>query len=402
MKLKVIPEDFQVDELPIVKPIAAGRFTFYRLTKKGIGTPEAIETIRRAWNLAGSQVSYAGLKDRHAFTVQYLTIAGGPNAPLSQSSFDLEPLGFLPFAYSSQGFRGNRFTIVMRDLSTEAAERAISSLEALGRDGLPNYFDDQRFGSVGASGEFFAESWLRGNYERALWLAIADPNAHDRPGVRDEKAIVRDNWANWPDTKAKLDRSHTRSLVTYLVDHPDDFRGALARLNRTVRSLAFSAYQSHLWNVAVSRLLGENARPDQLAWYEFETARLPFPMQLDGEQRRQFASWSIPLPCARTRLTDSTVDATLSRVVAERGLEWNALRIKHMKDLFLSKGVRAARFVPDKLSHEVSQDERYPGRQKIRLSFELGKGSYATIVVKYLTRIAGSEGAGAAHADDPV
>ena len=43
------------------------------------------------------------------------------------------------------------------------------------------------------------------------------------------------------EAKARLGRSHARSLVTYLVDHPTDFRGAFARLRRDLRSLYFSA-----------------------------------------------------------------------------------------------------------------------------------------------------------------
>ena len=81
MKLKCQPEDFRVEELPLVSPAGAGRYTFYRLTKRNIGTIEAIEAICRRWNLAGRRVSYGGLKDRHAVTIQYLTIADGPPGP---------------------------------------------------------------------------------------------------------------------------------------------------------------------------------------------------------------------------------------------------------------------------------------------------------------------------------
>ena len=80
MKLKCRPEDFRVEELTAAKPGGSGRYTFYRLTKRDLGTIEAVEAIRRRWNLSGRQVSYAGLKDRHASTIQYLSIADGPCA----------------------------------------------------------------------------------------------------------------------------------------------------------------------------------------------------------------------------------------------------------------------------------------------------------------------------------
>ncbi|MBX6313765.1 MAG: tRNA pseudouridine(13) synthase TruD, partial [Isosphaeraceae bacterium] len=112
MKLKRLPEDFRVEELPNVAGGDQGRHTFYRLTKRGLGTPEAIEAICRRWNLARSQVAYGGLKDRHALTVQYLTIFQGPARPLRETNLELEPLGRLPHPYGPQHFRGNRFSLV--------------------------------------------------------------------------------------------------------------------------------------------------------------------------------------------------------------------------------------------------------------------------------------------------
>ena len=386
MKLKRLPEDFQVVELPAVSPRADGYYTYYRLTKSGIGTPEAVEAIRRRWNLSSKQIAYGGMKDRHAKTTQYLTIAEGPNRALNEDSFSLAPLGALPHPYGPRFFRGNRFQLILRDMSAQAAAQATQALEQTCQVGLPNYFDDQRFGSVGQSREFLAESWLKGDYERALWLALADPNALDRPGIRQEKEIVRACWGDWATAKQRLPKSHARSLVTYLVDHPTDFRGAGIRLNRTFRSLAFSAYQSHLWNVWHSALIERLAGNDRAFTMEFATAPLAIPTRLDPPEIREFADWNFPLPSARGTLPAGSAGDLISTILHERGMDWNQLRIKHMKDLFFSKGSRPARFVPENLTFETKPDDLYPGRSKLLLDFELGKGSYATIVVKRITR----------------
>ncbi len=77
-----------------------------------------------------------------------------------------------------------------------------------------------------------------GDYERALYLAIAEANSHDRPREKEQKEILRQLWGNWLECKAKLDRSHRRSIVTYLVDHPTDFKArALALLRSDLRSI---------------------------------------------------------------------------------------------------------------------------------------------------------------------
>jgi tRNA pseudouridine13 synthase len=67
------------------------------------------------------------------------------------------------------------------------------------------------------------------------------------------------------------------------------------------------------------------------------------------------------------------------------GLAWEDLRVKHLKDVFFSKGLRPALFLAQNLTHTVARDELYAGRQKLQLGFELPKGAYATLVVKRVT-----------------
>ena len=389
MKLKRLPEDFRVEELPLVRGGDRGRFAFYRLWKRGIGTLEALDGVRRRWNVPSSHVHYGGLKDRHAETVQYLTILEGPNRSIREPNLELEHLGFLPHPYGPPYFRGNRFHLVLRDLSDEAAERAARGVESIDRDGLPNYFDDQRFGSVGFAGGFIAEAWLKGDHETALKLAIVEPTASDRPETREEKAILAECWGEWAEAKNRLPRSHARSLVTYLADHPTDFRGAFARVRRDLRSIYFSAYQSFLWNLALGRLIEAKTRPDQRVAVDFKVATLPIHHDLDPSQADELRRWTLPLPASRTPLAESgeARDIVLA-VVAERGLTWNELRVKHLKDVFFSKGERPVVFYPTSTTCAIEADELYPRRRKVLLGFDLPKGCYATLVVKRCTKLA--------------
>jgi tRNA pseudouridine13 synthase len=387
MKLKRQPDDFQVEEIPLVQPGERGRYVFYRLSKTGLGTLEALEAIRRRWNLPERAVQYGGLKDRHARTVQYLTILEGPNQPIRQSNFTLEPIGWLPHPYGPGHFRGNRFTVVIRNLGQDAAARAARAIADLPRDGLPNYFDDQRFGSVAPGGGFIAQAWLRGDAERALWLAIAEPNPSDRPDIRKEKAILSDSWGRWAEAKARLPRSHSRSLVTYLADHPADFRGAFARLRRDLRSLYFSAYQSHLWNLMLGRLIERMTRHDQRFPLEFKVARLPIHRGLDEEHAAALAAFKIPMPSSRNPLPAGLLGEVAADVLREAGLAWESIRVRHLKDVFFSKGSRDALFFAANLLHDTAPDDLYPGRLKLSLSFELPKGAYATLVVKRITEV---------------
>lgn len=386
MKLKRVPEDFRVEELPLVHGGERGRHVLYRLTKRGLGTLEAVEIVCRRWNLAGRRVSYGGLKDRHALTTQYLTIVDGPERGLHEPSLDLEPVGRLEHPYGPAHFRGNRFGVVLRDMNDEAVARAVGALERLPVDGLPNYFDDQRFGSVGLSGGFVARAWLAGQHEEAFRLAIAEPNPSDRPATRREKAVLAETWGRWEEAKSQLDRSHARSLVTYLVDHPTDFRGAFSRIRRELRTLYFSAFQSHLWNLVLARVLTRSTRPEQRVELDFKIATLPVHRDLSPEQAERLRVCRIPLPASRTPLPPSGIEREAAlEVVEETGLAWEDLRVKHLKDVFFSKGTRPALFFAENLEHEALGDDLHRGRLKLKLGFDLPKGAYATLVVKRVT-----------------
>lgn len=334
MKLKCLPEDFRVEELSLVRPDGPGRYTLYRLTKQDLGTIEAVEAICRRWNLSGRRVSYAGLKDRHARTVQYLTIADGPRRSIGPPKYELEPVGRLDHAYTSKDLSGNRFELVLRGLTEGELGSAIAQIETIPKVGLPNYFDDQRFGSVGYSGEFVAHAWLRGEPERALRLALAEPNPFDRAAMKAQKALLRTHWGHWAEAKAVLPRSSARSIVTYLVDHPTDYRGAFARLRRELRTLYFSAFQSHLWNLMLARWLETRAGVDPLVPVALKVGTFPFPRQMEPEQVRDLGETMLPLPSARSPLPEGQLGEIIVDVLRGFGLAWSDLRIKHQKDIF--------------------------------------------------------------------
>src|SRR3990172_8100930 len=92
MKLRCLPEDFHVEELAS-PTLAGGDFALYRLCKRALGTPEAVEAVRRQWKLERGDMSIGGLKDRHAVTEQFLTIRRGPPRNLTQTNLRLEYLG---------------------------------------------------------------------------------------------------------------------------------------------------------------------------------------------------------------------------------------------------------------------------------------------------------------------
>ncbi|MBC7337938.1 MAG: tRNA pseudouridine(13) synthase TruD, partial [Clostridia bacterium] len=166
------------------------------------------------------------------------------------------------------------FRIVLRDLSPEELHTAMAALDEVKQWGLPNYFDKQRFGSVGWSGDFVARAWCLGDYERALWLALADPHDSDRAADKKEKQFLREHWGDWVACKKVVRNRFRRAVVAQLADQPGQYRRAMAALRRDQRALYLAALQSYLWNAMASEWIRQRVPPEDC--FEVVIARWTF------------------------------------------------------------------------------------------------------------------------------
>ena len=381
MKLKSLPEDFEVEELSDF-PLDGGPFAVYLLTKRSLGTPEAITAISSRWNFPRRVIGYGGLKDKHAVTRQWVTIHRGPRRDFREESLSLTYQGQANRPFGPQDITANRFQIVMRNLTDEAAQKVIAARNSLAEFGVPNFYDDQRFGSLGESGEFIGRPWCLGDYERALWLAIAEPNSHDRPNDRDEKEIIRRLWGDWVACKATLRKSSSRSIITYLVDHPERFRDAFALLRQDLRSLWLAAYQSDLWNRCLAARLGQSIPASRTFPVQLATSQVSFFTELTESETTELQGLALPLPSARLHLDPGPLLDLYETILAEQGLALRELRVKYPRDSFFSKGERTAIVRPTEFKiGRQDADELNEGRHRLTLEFVLPRGSYATIVI---------------------
>src|SRR5436853_6997118 len=114
MKIKQLPEDFLVEELTDVVAGTEGPFALYTLEKKGWATPDALQAVRRRWKIDLRRVSYGGLKDRHAHTLQYVTILHGPRRGLRHHDIKVDYLGQVAAPFTSNDIRANPFPLTQR------------------------------------------------------------------------------------------------------------------------------------------------------------------------------------------------------------------------------------------------------------------------------------------------
>ena len=375
MKIKQKPEDFVVVELDRYEPSKTGPFALYRLVKWDSGTIEAVRSLAKNWNLSQAQISFGGLKDRHARTEQVISVRGGPERNFEGSAFRVEFLGRSRDPITRSSFHGNRFEITVRDLAE------IPDLGPVKRFGVPNYFDDQRFGSLrGTEGEFIGRALVRGENEKALKLVLASPSGEDRKRERELKTLMRDRWGDWAALARELPMSTERNVASYLASHPGAFGFAFERLDQNLRILYVSAYQSWLWNRTLAGIVRK--LPDTYE-VEYAAGKHVFYRTIAPAAHDRLAELAIPLITPSEKFEGEAAEITAA-LLSEEKVEQRQFRLKKLAKTFFGKGRRDALMAPAGLTSSSGDDELNRGRRKVTLSFELPKGSYATILLKRL------------------
>ncbi len=163
MLLSAEPEDFVVEEIPAYAPLGEGDHTFVWVEKRLRTTDEAARWLSRAAGVRPRDVGHAGRKDKRAVTRQWFSVPGLD----PQRARGLEAPGFRvldaarhPHKLRTGQLRGNRFELVVRQLSPEQVTAAGERLAGLCERGMPNRYGPQRFGD--GSGEAAARALLAG------------------------------------------------------------------------------------------------------------------------------------------------------------------------------------------------------------------------------------------------
>ena len=165
--LKLKPEDFQVDEIPLMTPKGEGEHIYLHIKKREVNTHWVARLLAEKFGVKEHDVSYAGQKDRYAVTTQWFSIyAPKIEIDLEKRPFPDEDIEILVQTRHSKKLRrgdliGNRFNIVLRDIKTadDSADLQASDLQQAIEDnlqkiklnGVPNYFGLQRFGRGGGN-----------------------------------------------------------------------------------------------------------------------------------------------------------------------------------------------------------------------------------------------------------
>lgn len=144
--------DFVVDEIPLYPFSGQGEHLILHVRKKNLSTWDLTNHLANHLGIKGRDIGYAGLKDKHAMTKQYLSLPRKLERKLE--SFQHPDVKILERTYHNNKIhtghlKGNRFFIRLKKVTPVAAQKIDEALQNIERFGMPNFFGYQRFGIDG-------------------------------------------------------------------------------------------------------------------------------------------------------------------------------------------------------------------------------------------------------------
>lgn len=176
--IRSCPEDFQVFEQLPFEPDGEGEHVFLHIRKRGENTDWVARQLAEFCQISPRDVGYAGKKDRHAVTEQWFSVRLPIGRTLNWALFGGDSIEVLQACRHSRKLRlgalsGNRFVIRLRGLTEpEAFAERVEQI----RNGVPNFFGEQRFGHAGGNldkGQALIQGTLRERQRHKKGLYIS-------------------------------------------------------------------------------------------------------------------------------------------------------------------------------------------------------------------------------------
>jgi len=328
---EIPPEDFIVRENPLVKPIEQGKYFYFLLRKKNLNTMEAVQAIARALHIPEKNIGFAGSKDKRAITEQFCSLLGARKERLEKIQISGMQMAFLWYGNTpiSLGYlQGNHFEIVIRNMEEKEFPKSAAW--------IPNYFDEQRFG---------------------------------RENVVLGKCLIKKQFA---EAVAML---KNEDCEKHLLTHAHDYIGALKLLPLRLLRLYLNAYQSYLWNETLAGYLKEKCRV--VKEIPYSQGKLIFSPEI-------FSELEIPLiGFDYERKKNKETEIILEELMKRERISPQDFILKQIPQLTLEGEMRKAFvLVKEVIIETAEKDEFHPGKKKVKVSFTLPKGSYATMVIR--------------------
>jgi len=335
-----------------------------------------IRQLARYLQCSNRRISYAGMKDKRAVTCQRISIFQ-PNVERLEAfgsrGIQLRNPGWEKERLELGLLKGNKFTITVRDidLPQEEIEKKIKTCFKEMKNGIANYFGEQRFGGIRQITHRVGKEFLKGRFKEGVMLYLT----HTVDGEQEEIKKARERLYETGDF-AEATRlfppkfRYERSMIHHLCKYPNDFVGAFGKLPKKLRYLFTHAYQSYLFNLIIEERIAHG----------IGLKKIEGDILIDNVPTAQLFGFE-------SEFTKGKLGEIEKKILKEEEISLEEFRVKKMAEIS-SKGTRKAIVLfPEKLKLvEIKNDEFYPEKLCATISFELSKGNYATTVLEEIMK----------------
>lgn len=396
LEVKEWPTEAMVGEK---EPIQGTPSKYVQLTvqKMGLSTLDLATIVAAATKVPRHLVSYAGLKDKRAVTVQVMSLPAHAFKSLEQTH--LSRIAIRAPQYVRRPVRvgdlwGNRFTVLLRGMEADC-NTALALADSLGRQSILNYFGVQRFGVTRPFTYLIGKSLVKKDYDGAVRMMLSRVIPEEQVESVERQLGAAEDLA--PEEVSSDSSSngvlYERAVAQYLAKHPGDYFGAMTKVAPRVLTILVHSYQSYLFN----RLISLRAK-NGLSIHEPEPG--DFLIQLDQthsgrdswlfvterkleECRRLVESGShglaAPVPGYSTKIPPSRQSDLLKQILRAEGLYLREFRNVQVRSLDSPGGLHLVSIQPIGMKAQCDGD-------CLMLRFSLRKGSYATVVLRELMK----------------
>lgn len=380
------------------------------LVKRNWDTLMAVRNVAEQLGVGVDRVHFAGLKDAKAITAQHVTIDEATVEGVEKvnlTDIDLRPVGYVRHPLSSYFLLGNSFRITINQIGHDEVtirkqiSQTIAQLADLG--GAPNFYGHQRFGTSRPITHLVGKALVKGDFEEAAMLFLAQPFPDEHP----ESKHVREQLRETRDFRKALEEfprqlRYERAMLRRLVEKPDDFVGAFRMLPVRLRRLFPQAFQSYVFNKSLSKRIADGLPLDRAEAGDYvvgvERSGLPAVGMFKAMTAETLSETNNAIRAGKMRLALPLVGYKQHPSQgAQGGIEWKILEAEAVKpeDFKISalpeassKGELRAATTPINglVLDEASPHINDPSKHKATLSFTLLRGSYATVVLREMMK----------------
>lgn len=383
MKLKQYPRDFIVEEISSIVPSPdKDNHTIFLLEKEEMDTFEALRYISKKWQIPTNEIGYAGLKDKHALTKQWISVPTQFDAnPLRKNRIRTQFIGYCNDKIKIGELLGNRFIITARAIKKNQINPIKKRICEIEETGVLNYFDSQRFGSV-IKQNFIAKAILQDEIETAIkWFLTLYQKSESRY-VKNDKRLILTNWPNLTTLSIKDYRLRT-VIDEYL--KTQDWLASYKKIPIRLQELIKNAYQSYLWNECIKHIVSNLVTPEELLSVRYAAGTLLFFKNISSDVLLNFPK-EFPTISFDMNVSDEE-SSVINEIITRENISLEDFKNYEKTGTYFSTHLRKVVVTPKNLRKSPFDQDMVNsiGNHscfKVELAFELPKGSYATIVTK--------------------